>query len=100
LEIRSRDTLKEKYNLYPDKVFPKVQCLPVYKRNGFKGRFGALTPYELFGHILTNSRAETLLKANQFALLAASIGYNHGHQVSRYWNSVKICLRNNYVVKD
>jgi hypothetical protein len=99
LEIRDRSNLTNKYNIFPDKVYPNAKCLPIYKRNGFKGRFGNISPYNMFTYIITDNKAETLLKSNQMALLEARIG-NRDNSVDEYWNSIKICIRRNYIVQD
>lgn len=98
LEIRQRYTLFNKYNLWPDGVYPDKKILPIYKRNGFKGSFGVSGSYSLFNNILDNPRAETLLKARQWGLLDAALD-NRG-TINRFWNSIKICIRNKYRVKD
>lgn len=99
MEIRDRNLICSKYNVYPDKIYPKMKCLPIYKRNGFKGQVGISAPYNLFTSILDDSKAETLLKAKQYALLEARM-HNRRGAVNQYWNSVKICIRNSYIVKD
>lgn len=99
MEIRSRQALHSKYNLYVDAVFPKKKILPIYKRNGFKGDFGVSQSFQLFNNIIDNPRAETLLKAKQYELFDYAISYRRG-KVERYWNSIKICMRNKFVVKD
>lgn len=100
LEIRDRNSLKSKYNIWPNQVYPKINCLPIYKRNGFKGKFGDVTPFDMFSNILTDTKAETLLKAGQFGLLASRMDYDGERAIDRYWNSIKICIRNRYIVKD
>lgn len=99
LEIRNRDLIDRKYDLWASKVYPGGKCLPIYKRNGFSGKFGGVTPFELFTNTLKDSYAETLLKTKQFSLLAARIDVRSG-SVYRHWPSIKICIRNNYIVKD
>ncbi len=101
LEIRGkvRDIYnRNRYDLYPDKIYPKTKCLPIYKRNGFTGKFGDLSPYQMFSNILVNNKAETLLKANQFKLLSAAV--ERPSSIEKHWKSIKICIRNNYTVKD
>lgn len=99
LEIRDKNYLPNKFNVYPTAILPRAKCLPIYKRNGLKGKFGDVSPYDMFTTILTDSKAETLLKANQFGLLAARTG-GRNQDIDRYWNSIKICMRNKYTVKN
>ncbi len=42
---------------------------PELKRNGFNGEYHNILPYDLFTAILSDSRAETLLKAGQYPML-------------------------------
>lgn len=100
LEIRDPNTIWNKYNLYVDKVLPGGKCLPIYKRNGFKGFFSDITPYNMFTKILTDSKCETLLKEKQYGLLEVATGRDRSGAIWSSWNSIKICIRNGYVVKD
>lgn len=98
MEIRDRNHLKSKYNIWPFKIHPDCKVLPIYKRNGFRGKHGPCTPYEIFTNILSDSKGETLLKAKQLNLLGARIATSY--LINRYWDSIKICIRNKYIVKD
>lgn len=96
LEIRPHSfRAHDRYTLVPDKILPGRKVLPVIRRNGFDGRFHGMAPVRLFAEILSNPRAETLLKAGQIALLKEEA---FGRPI-RYWPSVRICIRNGYVVK-
>ncbi len=100
LEIRStKYDMQNKYDVLPCYYFPKMNVLPIYKRNGFTGDFKGLTPYELFSHIATYTQAETLLKGNQIKFLDAFVGHKKEALLS-FWHSVKIAIRNNYEPKD
>jgi len=80
------------------KYYPKRQVLPIIKRNGFKTSFLGLPPQRLFRLILTNSMFETLVKANQKTLAKE---FDHRPtEIEKYWGSIKICIRNNYVPSD
>jgi hypothetical protein len=80
-----------------DYVLPKATFLKEVTRNGFNGNYHGMSPQKLFS-LLMNPKAETLLKANQTQLFE----YFHERetQINRYWNSIKICIRNNYEIKD
>lgn len=99
MEFRSKHNFANKYDILPTKVYPKINCLAIYKRNGFKGNFRGLTPFEMFTELLTDTKAETLLKAGQFDLLCKRISQRK-YAVDRFWDSIKICIRSNYKVKD
>lgn len=96
-EIRNRDNLY-KYNFCPTAMWPKAQVLPIYKRNGAGNNFHGIAPYNLLTGIMRDPVMETLIKAKQYSLLNAR--EQQDHRVSRYWSSIKICMRNRYVVKD
>ena len=64
MDLRSNKMLKA-YNIDAYKTYPAMRIIPELRRNGFKGAFHELTPYEFFTAILTDSKKETLLKAGQ-----------------------------------
>lgn len=96
LELRPE---KQLYDIMPSMVYPRKGVIPEIKRNGFKGSFHSLTPFEMFNAILTNNRAETLLKAKQHDLLKHFIRHKMDY-VEYYWNSIRIAIRNGYTIKD
>lgn len=88
-----------KYDVWPDVTYPEIDVLPIYERNGYSPLVEGISHYLTMQAILRDSKAETLLKANQIGLLACRVG-NRSHKVSEYWNSIKICIRNKYIVGD
>lgn len=52
----------------------------------------------LFQQLLSNPKAETLIKSNEIELLRYLC--HHPEDVDRYWNSIKIAKRNGYKFKD
>lgn len=99
LEIRStKGWYGNKYDMWVDKMYPLIKCLPIYKRNGFKCPVDRVQPYQVLSNILADTISETLLKVKQVALLAARTG-NKRWEVSKHWNSIKICIRTKYVIK-
>ncbi len=96
LEIRPD---KELYDILPSAVYPRQKTLPEIKRNGFEGKFHNLTPFEMFHSILTDNRAETLLKAGQTELLRHFVRREF-RNFEDCWASVRICIRNGYFVED
>lgn len=93
--IRSKYN-SSKYNINPYKIYPKRRIIQEIKRNGFRGGFYGIPPSDLFRQLLTNSKAETLLKAKQIELLK----YMQSHVHINLWPSVRICIRNNYIIRD
>ena len=96
LEIR-----KEHYahSIIPEYVIPRMKFIPEIKRNGFKGEFHNINPSLLFKEILTDSRCETLLKAGYTDMLKYIL-QNDKKGFDKYWNSIKICIRNGYKIED
>lgn len=102
MEIRANITnyyTSNKYNIWAYKIYPEAKCLPIYKRNGFTSKIHDIYPYTFFGKLLRDSKVETLLKSGQFDLLSARLG-NRESAVYKHWDSIKICIRNKYIVKD
>lgn len=101
LEVRgNKDMDRVRFNIYASKVYPKQKVLPIIRRNGYKSNCHDLAPHWLFAVLLTYPKAETLFKARQYNLITGiSLGYKT-HRIDDYWSSVKVCMRNNYIVKD
>jgi len=91
------DVRDNKYTILPHRMYPKKQIIKNIRRNGFKSSCHNMFPDKLFRAILKDPQSETLLKAKQYKLLTAAIRYGN---INNYWPSIKICIRNNYIVKD
>ena len=90
-----------RYSLSPYKIYPERRILPIIKRNGFKGYFHGVSPQSMFASILSDSRAETLLKSGQFELFHWLVGTDHPkYEYHEMWPPIKICIRHSYIVKD
>ncbi|MDH5825791.1 PcfJ domain-containing protein [Sphingobacterium faecium] len=98
LEIRLQDNAFSYHNS-PHAVYPKYKVKPIYKKLGFKGNLHWVNPYDFFTKIESNNRAETLLKSNQPELFWAEMTRS-ARGLHRYWDSIKIAIRNKYRVKD
>ena len=96
LEIRPDKAL---YDILPTAIYPRQRVLPQIKRNGFKSEYHDLAPFELFHSILTDNKAEILLKTKQFSLLHHFIRARH-QNIENYWASIRVCIRNGYTVTD
>lgn len=94
LEIRPN---KPFYNAIPTAVYPRMKLIPEIQRSGFTGDFCGLTPFDLYCYILTENKSETLLKARQTALLKY-FAVQASRKIADYWASIRICIRNRYVV--
>lgn len=96
MEIRKNHRV---YDIEPACIYPRMRTTTQLKRNGFTGDFQNIAPFELFRSLLTDNRAETLIKTEQYSLLRYFIRYNTKH-IDTYWNSLRICIRNAYTVED
>lgn len=99
LEIR-RDN--EAFQRISDEwVYPRIKVMDTIKRNGFKGSCHYIHPVTMFQELLTNSKAETLMKANEIELLRYLCARpTNKAYIDTYWNTIKIANRNGYKVKD
>ena len=95
MEVRKNVELRA-YDINPVCTYPRQRFIPEVKRNGFKGDYHNILPYDLFKAILSDCRAETLLKAGQYPMLRYYI--YHSFNIVEYWASVKICIRNGYTI--
>ena len=102
MQLRSTGSERayQRHNVVPDVVYPKGKYIPELRRNGFKGNFHGISPVALFTSLLLDSRAETFIKAGQFSLLKFLVSGRNGYFVDTHWRTIKICLRNGYIVKD
>jgi hypothetical protein len=96
-ETRGGYKAEFRHNLAPYRTYPKVQLLPIFRRNGFKGKFHYISPRTFFDELLRGSHFETLLKSKQYSMLRYSISRSIHYAL---WPSVKICIRNKYIIKD
>lgn len=87
------------FRINPYSVYVSKSVLPIMKRNGFKSSFYNIAPQELFTEILTDTTAETLLKMKQTSTLEYYIK-SHKNEVTSNWNSIKICSKNGFIIKD
>jgi hypothetical protein len=100
LEIRSQSNSSNlRDNLGGSTIYPERKVLPVLKRNGFKGKFYDIPIFRLFSILIADSDAETFIKTNQISLLKY---YSEAKgKISATWMPpIKICIRNNYIIKD
>lgn len=99
LEIR-RDN--EAFQRISDEwVYPRIKVTDTIKRNGFKGSCHHIHPVTLFQELLTNPKAETLMKANDIELLRYLCARpTNKVDIDTYWNTIKVANRNGYKFKD
>lgn len=87
------------HDIEPIRFYPRQRVIAEISRNGFTGDFYDIHPLALFRSILTDNKAETLLKAGQYSLLKYLVG-SQSETVANSWASVRICIRNGYTIED
>lgn len=98
LELRRENDV---YNrIFTDIVYPRQKLIPELKRTGFKKAFHGQNPLDMFRTLLTDSRAETLLKTGYTKLFKRIMNSGWERNIDNYWQSIKICIRNGYTIKD
>lgn len=98
LELRQEiDT----YNrIFTGVVYPRQKQIPELKRTGYKKALYGQKPLDLFQTLLTDSRAETMIKAGYTKLLKRIMDNGWIRNIDNYWASIRICIRNGYKIKD
>lgn len=100
MEIRQPSYYKQfAYNPYPSCYHPDSVFLAEYQMKDCKGDIGNISFNSLKRALSMGcTKTETLLKAGYISLLKEAV--QNSHKVYRYWNSIKICLRNKYYPLD
>ena len=80
-------------------VYPRMKLIPELKRTGYKKGLYGQKPLDLFRTLLTDSRAETLMKTGNTKLLKRIMD-SGWKNIDKYWQSIRICIRNGYKIKD
>ena len=79
-------------------LYPKFKVTDTLRRNGFKGDFHDIVPTTLIPALLSDSRAETLMKSGNDEHLRYFL--TNPQALDRCWNSYKIAMRNKYDITD
>ena len=79
-------------------IYPKFKVSDTLRRNGFKDDFHDIPPTTLISALLTDSRAETLIKAGRTDHLRYFLGNRRTFE--ELWQSYKIAVRNGYEIAD
>lgn len=97
LELRQEN---EVYNrIFTGVIYPRLSLISELKRTGYKKDFYGQKPLQLFIILLSDSRAETLIKSGYTHLLERimNMGWKN---IDNYWQSIKIAIRNKYKIED
>lgn len=105
LELRNENSNnKFSINIYDKigsmgEVYLRQKLIPELQRTGYKKTLYGQKPLDLFRTLLSDSRAETLIKAEYTSLLERimDMGWKN---IDNYWQSIKIAIRNKYKIED
>ena len=79
-------------------LYPEVKLSDTLQRNGFEGKCYGIAPTSLIPALLTDSRAETLMKAGRTEHLRYFL--SRARTIDEYWQAYKITLRRGYDITD
>jgi hypothetical protein len=96
LELRCESWVYEQ--IKPNVIYNRQRVIPALKKRGYKNIDG-LSPFKLFVNLLINNKLETIIKSEQLDLLRFFLD-NGCNKIDDYWQSICICNRNGYKVKD
>jgi len=98
-ELELRKSMNHmRYNIDAVNVYPRKSILPILKRNGFvEIKTMKTTSHHLMSRLLKDPKIETLMKAKQYNLVDF---YATSNSIGDIWNTIKICIRNNYIVRN
>lgn len=103
LELRMEKNSKYSENvydrIYTGVVYPRQKLIPELKRTGYKKALYGQKPLDLFRTLLTDPRAETLMKTGNTKLLKRIMD-SGWKNIDKYWQSICIAIRNGYTIKD
>jgi hypothetical protein len=105
LELRGESTdnkfHKNTYDAIPTgAVYPRIQLIPELKRTGYKKGLYGQKALDLYRLLLTDSRAETLMKTGYTKLLKRIMDCGWENNIDKYWPSIRIAIRNGYKIND
>ena len=97
LELRQENDVYDKISI--GVIYPIQKLIPELKRTSIQKNFLDQKPLQLFKTLLTDSRAETLIKSGYTHLLERimNMGWKN---IDNYWQSIKIAIRNKYKIED
>ena len=79
-------------------IYPKFKVTETLRRNGFRDDFHDIAPTILIPALLSDSRAETLMKAERMEHLRYFL--NNKSTFDACWQSYKVATRNGYEIED
>lgn len=82
-------------------VYPRIKVTDTIKRNGFDGHTYDINPLTLLKELLTNPKAETLMKSGDVEMLRylCHSPFN-ADEIDFYWKSIKVAKRAGFEFED
>lgn len=98
LELRQENDV---YNrIFTGVIYPRQSLITELKRTGYKEELYGQNPLQLFKILLSDSRAETLIKVGYTHLLKRMMDSGWKQNVHNYWQSIRIAIRNKYKIEN
>lgn len=101
MEIRTESNSyysRGKYDVYARMYYPGSLVKNEYKKYGIDYNLKGISFLDAIRLLPNNPKSETLLKAKEYELLAL---YNDkSYLINTYWDTIKICFRNKFKIKD
>lgn len=97
LELRQENDVYDR--IFTGVIYPRQNLISELKRTGYKKDLFGQKPLQLFKVLLSDSRAETLIKSGYTHLLERIIN-SEWTKIEDYWASTRIAIRNNYKIED
>ena len=90
-----------RYEMEPYRIAKGRTIHKDIRRNGYSGSFYGKAPHIFFSSIM-NPKAETLLKAGQQSLFKKCLTTDGSipKEIKDNWKSIKIAMRNNYIIEN
>lgn len=89
LELRAEND--GKYNITPTRIYPRQRLIPELRRSGYGKQLPDVTPFDLIHLLLSENKAETLLKAGQTALVRFFA--RSSRNIADYLPAIRIAIR-------
>ena len=86
------------YHFSPDAFHPRMKYSEILSRNGFKGDFYGLCPEDVFCHLLTDNRFETLWKMGLYDFAEYYL-YKGKDNVVKYWRQIIMANKAGYIIQ-
>ena len=97
-ELEIRNPENNRYWQRISEIYPRIKVLPEITRNGYNGKLYGYSPLYYFKLLLSDPIFEILLKTGQIP--AVNEYSNIAYSIKREWRSVRICIRNKYIIPD